>query len=527
MGCPTVKKAFEDSLKKSEVKNSDEFLVYDHGTVYSVTYGDIAVQLGVTGSLSSLGSGVQVLTGTAPNYQIRTIQGGNGVSAQQNISGGITLSANLRNAGNNADGQGIVVSTNVDPVSFRRLKAGAGISLTQTANNITIENTQATGGSASNLVVVSEVSDFPTPAAGVITLADNTEYQIIANIATSNRFVMGSNTVVSGVDPFVTELSYTGTDTMFTFTSGNSGFSDVALKAANGQLLDASSVVSGTLLFRFTRWAEVKDLGVLGHSNTAINNSFIVLHTGAGFSFGANVTDGRLNIDALTIASTTSATSTFVDLGTSIFDALSINNVSFLSTVLGQTFLSGVAGGGNIGGSKIGLVSRVTINGDMAALNGIANDDPGWDFTDNNKTQDTDPHAVLFLSAPASTTIVTAGTPVQVNGTFTQDDVQVYSTTAAGAANYLGRRPQFVRIDVTMSFEPASGTNKDIFAQIAVNGTPLTATKVIRTASAGSAAVVSIDWAATLSQNDSVTIMVGNDTDTIAVNVNQLLIRCA
>jgi hypothetical protein len=314
---------------------------------------------------------------------------------------------------------------------------------------------------------------------------------------------------------------------MFTFANGNAGFKDIALSAPNGQFLDASGVIAGTLLFRFTRWVEMNDLGVLGHSNTAINNSFMVLHTGQGFQFNANVTAGRLNISTLTIASTTSATSTFLDLGTSTFSALSIMNVTFLNSTAGQTFLSGAAGGANITTGEIGFVSRVTIEGDMAALGTISELDSGWDFSDNNKTKNTVPHAVYSLDSGSVTTISAAGTPVQVNGAFTVSTEQIYTTSAAGTATYNGVRTKFVRIDITMSFEPESGTNKNLFVQIAVNGTVIPETKIVRTSSSGSAAVVSVDWAVVLNTTDSVSVFVGNDTDTTNVLVNQLLVRAS
>ena len=57
MGCPTIKKAFEDSLNKSSLNTSDEFLTYDNGTIYNVTFGDIVTQSGLTGSLTSLNDG--------------------------------------------------------------------------------------------------------------------------------------------------------------------------------------------------------------------------------------------------------------------------------------------------------------------------------------------------------------------------------------------------------------------------------------------------------------------------------------
>lgn len=527
MSCGTIKKAFEDSLNKETINSTDKFLIYDNGTIFNTTYANIATGLGVTGSLVSVGSGTQVLTGTAPAYKIKTITGGNGISAGADISGGITFNVNIQNAGNTSAGSGILVSGNTTPLALRRLKPGAGISVTQSADSLTISNSLATGGQSTQLVPVGELQDFPAAVGGAITLADNTNYQITTNISTASRFIMGAGTVISGLDPFITTLTYTGTGTMFSFTNGDAGIKEVGLTCENGTLFSAAGVTSGALFTRFVRVNNVKDLGVLGHGNTNFQNVLIALHTGQGFTYGSSVTDGRLSLMSVAVLGSTSAVSTFLDLGTSTFKALLVEGVSFLSTVSGQTFLSGTTGGGNITAGEIGLVSRVTIDGDMAGLGGITLNDPGWDFSENNKIADTNPNAAFSLDATATTTIAASGTPVQVNGAFTTNSSQLYTVTAAGLATYNGRRDKFVTIDVSASFEPASGTNQEIFMQIAINGAVLPETKIVRRTSTGAPGAVSLAWVANISTGDNISVFVGNDSGANNIDINTLLVRIA
>ena len=67
-------------------------------------------------------------------------------------------------------------------------------------------------------VVVNSISDLPTAVSGVITLADNTLYLQSDDVSIStSRFLMGQNTVYSGIDSLVVELSYVGTLPLFTF----------------------------------------------------------------------------------------------------------------------------------------------------------------------------------------------------------------------------------------------------------------------------------------------------------------------
>lgn len=527
MGCPTVKQAFEDALSKSTLNTADELLIYDNGTIYTVTYGTFVTELGATGSLSpdSDSGSVDILTGTAPNYVLRGLRGGNGVGVQANIFGSITINANLNNKGGAADGERVLDNTTGTTLNFKRILAGNGIGVSSTANSITITNELV--GATGDIVTVSELADLPSAVAGVITLADNTVYEFISDVSTSSRFVLGSNTVLRSADPYANTLTYTGTGTMFTTNNGNQSLHEMSFDCPNGQFIDTTGNTSGSLLIRWIRIIELKDFGVMEKPILGVYDVLIALWTGSvGLNFGTQ-TNARSIIDRITVLSATNAALTAIDLNGATFDAFSIDGFQVLASVSGQTFLTGAASGGNITGQNIGFVSGVVIEGDMVGLDTISVDDAGWDFTDNNVIENTDPHAVLSLDSPTATTISVAGTPVQVNGTFTTQNSQVMSVSAGGVVTYNGRRNKFARVDVTMSLEPVSGTNKVLFLQIAKNGTVVAVTKVTRTSSSGTAAVVSLDWALDLATGDTVSVFVGNDTDTVDVQVNQMLLRVA
>jgi len=526
MSCPTVKKAFEDSLNKSNLNNSDKFLVDSNGTIYNVTFGDVVTQAGLTGALTGLngGSATPVLKGTAPDYQIRGIVGGAGINVGVNASDSITVSAQLSNSGNTATGAPLIPNPSASTIALRRIAAGQGIDITTESDRLVISNSEI--AVTNNTTIISNLADFPAPVSGVITLADDTEYFVANNISTSNRFVLGSNTVISSGDVYTTALTYTGTGTMFTLNNGRSGIKEIGLSCPNGQLFDGSAVTTGNFLTRWLLIYEVKDIGALGHPIIGLYDWFVGLHTGNGLDF-TSVTNGRLKTSNLTFGSSTNAAATMIDLGIGTFDELSILGTQFLNTVSGQTFITGAADGANMNAGTVGFINNTSIEGDMVMLNTITLDDAGFDFESNNKLADTNPRAQVFLAAQATTTIGVTGTPVVASGTFTTDDVQLYDTNVNGRSTYKGVRNKFARIDTTISFEPASGTNKDIFVQLFINGAALAPTKITRTSSAGSSAVVSVDWSTTLSTNDFVEVAVGNDTDTTDIVVNQLLIRVA
>lgn len=75
------------------------------------------------------------------------------------------------------------------------------------------------GITAQNVVPINDITDFPAPVSGVITLDVNTMYEIRAPISTSDRFVFQNNTIMKGINSDQNSLTYTGTSTFFTATA--------------------------------------------------------------------------------------------------------------------------------------------------------------------------------------------------------------------------------------------------------------------------------------------------------------------
>lgn len=526
MGCPTIKKAFEDSLRKNELANTDQVLVYDNGTIYNVTYGTFVSELGATGSLSSIGSldATPVLTGVDSDYKLRAIKGGNGISTQVDGNGNILLNAQIDNLGGTQDGLAIARNTQSPTIGIRRLIGGQGIQISEDRNSLIIENTEI--GVTNKTVIVNEINDFPDPIGGVITLSDNTAYLLANDISTSNRFVLGQNTVIFSNDPFICTLTYSGTGSMFTFVNGVQGIKEIGISCPNGTLFDSSNVTTGNLLVRWCLIKTVKNLGTLKHSNVGIYDTLIQLHTGQGFVY-SNTVNARLKVKNLIFLQTTNNAATLIDLNGSTFDSLNISLCEVLSSVLGQTFLSGLPDGANLTNGTIGFVNNCNIVGSMVGLAGITSSDVGWDFTDCNKIADTEPRAQLHLSTPATTNVISSNTDYVISGVFVEDIASLFETNVNGRATYKGIRNKYVRVDTTISFEPVSGTNKDLTVGLMVNGVVQSETKILRRVSTGESAVVSIDWGFELSTNDFVEIVVSNNTDTTDIKVNQVLLRTA
>jgi hypothetical protein len=100
-----------------------------------------------------------------------------------------------------------------------------------------------------NHVLVQQKSDFPAPSAGVITLADDTIYEINGNISLgTDRIALGLNNVLMGGNPFEDIIDYTGVGSLLTITSGDFILTNLTFTASTGSLLDLTG--AGTDKFK-------------------------------------------------------------------------------------------------------------------------------------------------------------------------------------------------------------------------------------------------------------------------------------
>jgi hypothetical protein len=521
MSCKTLAQDIDQSIAATSNVTSDHFVFTRNATAYKIPFASMATSLGVTGTLTSLGASTAVNIlhqPTAGVNQIRAILPSYGMTALVGAEGSMNLRTNLANAGT---GQTLIKDNTANQIEFRSLKAGDGVTLDLSTNEITISTTTATV--TSNTVIVSSEADFPAAANGVITLVDGKNYFIASNISVANRFV-GANNVIMSNDTFGTTLTYTGTGDMFTATNGLFGIKEIGIRCPNGTLVNTDAVTSGNLLLRWLLIYEVKNLGSIKSKATGIYDCFIQIHTGEGFTLGT-ASNLRLNIQNITVSSTTLSTSIFANLGTATFTSLNISRITFLASTSGQVFLSGAASGANINAGVVGVVSSVNINGSMTALATISADDVGWDFANNNKIQDTRPDALLVLAAQTNTVIATVNTPVLVAGTFTVVSSAQMSGTAAGRATYLNARPAALPITASLTVEPVSGTGKTISAYLYKNGTQIAASKVPITTSATFPENISVIWQDTFATNDYYEIFVENNTDALDIVVRNAVLR--
>jgi hypothetical protein len=232
---------------------------------------------------------------------------------------------------------------------------------------------------ASNLVVVKSLNDFPAPSGSVITLVDNTAYQISGSVN------IGTNTIVCGVsnsffgnDRFNDALVYTGTGDFITIDS--SGVSKGFLLCENMTFTFASGTLinSNTASFRFEECSlGGKTLGtIVSGASTTFRKCGITSLTTGGITFTGSGS-GSIKFKDNVV---TNNAGILLDLGTATFGFIAISRNSVTTNVT-QTFLKGTTGGSNTSISALVTINQFT--GAGTVLDTITVSDTNWMFIGN------------------------------------------------------------------------------------------------------------------------------------------------
>lgn len=526
MGCKTFPQQVTESQKTTTLDSGDYFGVSRSGTMYSITFSDFTTQLGVTGTLTdgSAGTATPVLRSVTTNdYILRGISGDSGITAQLDGNDDILISLNLANEGSSSNGAGTLIESSSNPKTFRRIRGGSGIAVSEETGTITI--TASSEATSTKTVVVNDIDDFPAAEAGVITLEADTDYLITADITTSNRFVLPSNDVcvIRAADRRITTLTYSGSDSMFTYTNPQASIKNIALSAANGTLFASSSSTTGAFdLFKV--FIACDTVGSMDNLSTfTLDGVVFTSITTNGLTFTG--TDIACRLQSVLFSNVSAGTC--YDLGTATFRRFSIEGATVLASSAGTTLLSGLAASGNIGSGVLAQVTNVNITGSMTPLNTITIDDAQWKFFNSNVIPDTRTDAIGYLSASATTTISASGTPVVLNagGNFVDVEASQMTITTGGRVTYDGVQGAKLPINATLSMAPSSGGSQQLGAYIAKNGVVITGSETYLTTSSGAPSSISVIWQDTPDNSDYYEVFIENDGATNDIVVDKFVFR--
>jgi len=509
----------------TSLNDSDLFTFVVNGTNKNITYSDLKLDLGVTGSLSQTGDplGVPVLEVESLNvYNIRNIESSKGVIASVSAENGIAIGANFIQS---TGGVPVIEDLNDDIYNFRTIKAEAPLQVTVEGDSIVIKET-GSPLAVTNTVIVSSIDDFPAAASGVITLDDGINYVIAQPITTSNRFVLGASNSITANNPFSPLFSYTGTGTFFTGVDVTLTIHDILLSAPSGQVFDMSSTPSsGGNLFIATL-VIVLDCNKFGTFDDLLTFDFT---NGGAISANDGITVlGSTNWSIFSItkfsSNTLSASFVGIDFGSSVHRTLELDNLVFRG-VAGGVGISGLTSNGNVTSGNLASVTGGEFTG-LTPLNGISSDDSRWAFEGNTNITDSMSDALMgFNGNVLETVIATINTPVVINAAWTLEDARRFTTTTGGRATYNSEQLKHFPVDISIGLISVGGGAINVTTYLCLNGATVANTGRTVEISGSSARTLSIPWQLSLSENDYLEVCIENNSGTGNVIVENAILR--
>lgn len=451
---------------------TDLFTLVRNGTNVNVSFANLKLSLGVTGTLNQVGNplAVPILDKVGTENNIRNLQSGAGLQFSVAADNGIIAKWNIKQ-----DAIGVSLTSglsNLQPV-ISSLTAGLGISLVKTNDNIVIKNTVDPATGLSNRVVVTEASDF----AGIL---DSTkEYFIdgIVDMGSQSIEIPAGGLNLTGYNFDVSKLiSSVAAYKMFTSPVGGSGNllgKDYAIEVtgSGSQVYDITSA-TGLNAFEFARinYNDCESLGTI-----------------TGYRQGLEVGTGRFGgKPELTLAGTWLG-GYFID--TSIVRSLDDGAYSLFKAGAGFVMTSRFRSNMNIdlpaSASFFDFAAANFVNPSTLQIEGaIVTRNGAFDATDsniapniteaalvsnwmgNNGMPNTFVGGSIGVTTETTTTISVISTFVDLAATaWTPADLQHFDNPSNGQLRHLGNTPR--EFTVIASFALDSSNGDDLTLRIA------------------------------------------------------------
>lgn len=307
-----------------------------------------------------------------------------------------------------------------------------------------------------NTVVIVQESDFPTASGGVIPLAANTTYLIKDSFSLANALSFANaGSVIAGDSLTRSKITFTGTGQFIRSAGENVTCRNISVLAATQTLLGITG--DGTTQVSFNN-CELTFL----QGGTVATVAIFVTHETSFFHLGAvglafSGTCNTLAMDFTRNQDINATATKFIDLGSSTWEAISLNNIQFISTVAAIA-VEGLPSNGNLTTNGRAIFANCFVQGSTVAVSGITIDDNKWRFVGNVGVQDSKAIAFGYISVP-DTTDVLDGSYVPIAGTWTQ---QAFTSRAVVASNgevtLSNLETQSFTISVTLTAVKVSGS---------------------------------------------------------------------
>lgn len=377
-------------------------------------------------------------------------------------------------------------------------------------------------GARSNFVLVKQKSDLPAPVGGVITLAEDFDYEINGIIdLTGDRIQLNGDNVIFGLNASEDRILTNNAGAMFTGSDSISRFERIAFQNTGGSIFSIgdSGGDQGVFTAFGCRFVNSASIGTFADvPSVDFFNNFII-NTPNGISFTGSGIIAQITNNILSA----SAAGILIDLGTAIFDAVNINS-NYLRASVVTTFINAQTDSANITTTGQGSIFNNVTIGSTPNVTGVSVGDLRWDIIANNTLPDTVNQGSLFMTGNAvATTIVTQSVAVKVAGTTTDTSItDRFSQTANNTLTYNGRKTQNLNIVYNVTAVRSSGSGNRLFKfTIYQNGSPLaagTATYELDNRQRN----ISVLASALVQTGDTFELFVSNEENTNDITVTEL-----
>lgn len=390
--------------------------------------------------------------------------------------------------------------------------------------NLVDPGPQTATGSASlstKRITINDLSHFPLPAGGEITLEPDTLYLIGNDIDLGiNKIILSDGTVIKGLDERVITLTYSGILTMFTAVNVGFRIEKLAISCPSGTFFNGSD--SGSKVFCYNN-LDVIDCDVLGFIDGC--RFFDIHHCDFksitdGFAFSNSI--GEFHIHNSTIDLTAGVG---LDFGIAVFDTIDVDDCSF-TLAAGSIGASGLVFSGNINAGGLGKFRFTSFTGLGAKLVGINSADALWNFVGNDDIADSRPDGLLsFIDNTTETVITTISVGVLVAGTWNVIRTSQFTGSAVGRLTYNGGRPAIVPITASTAVTVVSGINQELHLHLALNGSIIEQSKVQVNVDSTDIKNQTNIWQLIIDPGDFIELFVSNESTTNNVIVSDAKLR--
>ena len=296
-----------------------------------------------------------------------------------------------------------------------------------------------------NVVIVTLLSDFPTPVAGVITLQDNMTYIITTTVVLgTNRIEAGVSNTIYSFDKSTGVLVYTGASAMISTTNKDVSIVNTTLVASSvgGSVFNLQGTSANNIEIRDCIFANCKSIGVINGFGVCVFQKNFVTLCDQGIQFGSTASEDLIFIDNYFKSLNNTVGCKFIDIiaGGSYSDIIISRN--HFDTQSNETALTV----GAITIAEYGKVLDNTFHSTGTSTSGVSYSSAGWLFQGNSDILNTVANGQIRFVDNATTTTVN-NTAVAINGTFTlKSGANKFDSPSNGILRYTDKEPATIRL---------------------------------------------------------------------------------